>query len=787
MKKIQLFILVGCLVVNIGLAQSYLPQKNNGQIKVKPAAALKAFAFHLKDVQLLDGSSFKHAMDIDGGYILSLNPQRLLSRFYKNAGLPVHDSAYGGWESEGLSGHTLGHYLSACAMMFASTGNPSYKQRVDTVVKQLAVCQYARKTGYVGAIPNEDSIFYPLQRGQIKSGGFDLNGGWSPWYTVHKIMAGLVDAYLYCDNKQALSVVKKMSDWVGAIVNPLTNEQRQKMLKCEYGGMNDVLANIYSITGDKKYLALSYKFYDDFVMQPLAEGKPDPVAGKHSNTNIPKAIGSATQYELTANPSDKIIATRMWSIITEGYTYANGGNGNYEYFGQANKLNDALSDNTAESCSAYNMLKLTGHLFCWNPDSRLADYYERALYNDILASQHPRSAMMLYFEPLRMGGKKQYSDSIHTFTCCVGSGMENHAKYTEDIYFEGADGSLFVNLFIPSTLKWKNKKIFITQNTNYPAENSSSLTIQTKTPVNFPLRIRSPWWLHKQAEITVNNKKVEAIKDEQGYFVIQRKWANNDVVKISMPMDLYAEGLPDNKNRIAMLFGPVLLAGNLGDTMPDQLYGTPVLLTDNHNVQDWVVADEKLPLTFYMKGVGKPFDVTLSPFYKNTDNYYSVYWDYFTNSEWNERQSAYEAEKKYQKEVEEKTVDIVRLGEMQPERDHNLQASEFSYASDAFGRTGREVRKNGFFSFTIKVLPTGSNTLLCSYIGDDKNREFDILVDDVKIATETLEGGTAGKFFDKEYPIPQNLTSNKSTVVIKIQSINNKTAGRVFGCRIIKN
>ena len=458
-----LFTIIVCCLSSLGSAQSYLPEKNNKKIKVQPVIGLKAFAFNLKDVKLLDGSPFKHAMDIDAGYMLALKPDRLLYRFYKNAKLPVKDSIYGGWENDGLSGHTLGHYLSACSMMYASTGNIEFKNRVDYIVSELGKCQIARKTGYVGAIPKEDSLWYKVQHGIIKSGGFDLNGAWSPWYTVHKVMAGLVDAYLYCDSKQALAIVTKMADWTGDVINPLTDEQRQKMLTCEYGGMNDVLANIYAITGNKKYLALSYKFYDDFVMKPLAEGKEDPIAGKHSNTNIPKAIGSARQYELTATKSDETIATRYWDITVHDHTYVNGGNGNYEYLGAPKKLSNALSDNTTESCCAYNMLKLTGHLFSWQPSASLMDYYERALYNDILTSQNAKDAMMLYFEPLRMGGKKQFSDSFNTFTCCVGSGMENHSKYTEDIYFEGADGSLYINLFIPSVLNWKSRKTTITQ------------------------------------------------------------------------------------------------------------------------------------------------------------------------------------------------------------------------------------------------------------------------------------------------------------------------------------
>lgn len=781
-----IFIAISLLTCCISFSQSYLPEKTNVKFKVHPSVNISAYAFNLKDVRLLDGSPFKHAMDIDGGYLIALSSDRLLNRFYKHSGLAPKDSAYGGWESEGLSGHTLGHYLSACSMMYASSGNEQFKNKVTYIVDELYKCQVARKTGYVGAIPNEDSIFYKVQRGEIKSGGFDLNGGWSPWYTVHKVMAGLVDAYLYCDNTKALNIVEKMADWTATIVNPLSDAQRQQMLKCEYGGMNDVLANIYAITGEKKYLDLSYKFYDDFVMQPLAEGKPDPLAGKHSNTNIPKSIGSARQYELTSNTGDKTIADRSWDLLANHHAYVTGGNGNYEYLGEPDKLNNTLSDNNTESCCAYNMLKLTGHLFTWQPSSKLGDYYERTLFNDILTSQNPQTAMMLYFEPLRMGGKKEYSDSFRTFTCCVGSGMENHSKYTEDIYFEGADGSLYVNLFIPSRLNWKNKNVTVTQTTSYPESSSTTLAIKTSTPATFPLRIRNPWWATKDAAIKVNGKLVASTKDGDGFLVVNRKWSNNDKVEIDFNMSLYTESMPDNKNRVALMYGPLVLAGNLGDTMPDPVYGSPVLLTDNHNVNDWAVQDENHPLVFHTKNVGKPFDVTLSPFYKNIDNHYSVYWDFFTNDDWAARQAEYEAEKKHEKEIEAQTIDMFRIGEMQPERDHNLKASEQSYVGDAYGRPGREVRRNGFFSFDMNVEAGKPTALLFTYIGDDKNRSFDVLVDGAVVASVELKGGETGKFFNEEYAIPAELIKDKSKIEVRVNATNGKTAGRVFGVRTIR-
>lgn len=763
-------------------AQSYVPEKSNAKMKVKPVIPVKAFAFNLRDVKLL-GSPFRHAMEKDSAYLLSLNPDRLLHRFHKFAGLPVKDSVYRGWESEGLSGHTLGHYLSAASMMFVTTGNIDFKRKVDYIVDELQRCQQARKTGYVGAIPNEDSIFGKVKRGEIKSSGFDLNGGWSPWYTVHKVLAGLCDAYLYCDNKKALQVVTGMADWVYNTINHLDDSTRLKMLNCEYGGMNDVLANIYAFTGNKKYLDLSYKFYDEFVMGQLAK-RIDPLPGKHSNTNVPKATGSATQYELTGNERDKTIASFFWESMVKHHSYVIGGNSNYEYCGKPDSLNDRLSDNTCETCNTYNMLKLTRHLFAWDPSGELMDYYERALYNHILASQNPENGMMTYFVPLRMGTQKEFSRPFNTFTCCVGSGIENHSKYAEQIYSNDGRNTVWVNLFIPSKLMWHKKGLIITQETKFPESNKVSIIIENtrgkRTPVI--LKFRKPFWSEK---VMLNGKDISKDEDGTGYFTFVGLIKTKVKHEISFEMNLYTESMPDNPNRIAFKYGPLVLAGQLGKEMPDPVYGTPVLLTDNKNINDWIKPAGQ-PLQFEMKGVGKPFDVTLIPFYKTYDQYYSVYWDYFTNTDWNLRQTEYEAEKKRQMEIDEKTIDNFRIGEMQPERDHNLKAGERSYVSDALGRMGREARRDNYFSFDMKVDQVIGNNLLLTYIGDDKDRKFDILVDGIKIATAEWNGGKTGKFYDVEYKIPDELVIGKSKITVRIEANYGKTAGRVFGVRIIK-
>lgn len=783
MKKVLFSLILFCSASCY--AQSYIPQKNNNHIKVKPVIPIKTFAFGLQDVKLLNGSPFKNAMDKDAAYLLFLKPDRLLYRFYQNAGLPVKDSIYGGWESDGLSGHTMGHYLSACSMMYISTGNPEFKKRVDYIINELTRCQQARKTGYIGAIPKEDSIFGKLAKGQIKTSGFDMNGGWSPWYTVHKVMAGLCDAYLYCNNKQALKLAIGMADWTYKTINHLSDSLRLKMLNCEYGGMNDVLASIYSYTGNKKYLDLSYKFKDEFVMGKL-EKQIDPMPGKHSNTNVPKAVGAANQYELTGNENEKAIASFFWNTMVHHHSYVIGGNSNYEYCGQEDKLNDRLSDNTCETCNTYNMLKLTRHLFAWQSSSTYMDYYERALYNHILASQNPDDGMMCYFVPLRQGTHKIFSDSVNTFTCCVGSGMENHSKYAEQIFSQGDDGSLYVNLFIPAELNWKEKNVIIQQQNFIPDSKDVKLKITSKKPVNFILRIRKPAWCTNNPVIYVNGNAVKT-EIENGYLTVKRQWQNNDKVTVNFSMDVYTQAMPDNANRIAFLYGPVVLAAQLGNSMPDPVYGTPILLTSNKNCNDWIrpVSDE--PLVFETKNIGQPVDIKLIPFYKTYRQYYSVYFDYFTKEAFAERQSAYEAEKKAQQEIEEKTIDNFRIGEMQPERDHNLFATEKSYTDEAIGRMGREARAENYFMFDMKVQPDIKNSLLLTLLGDDKDRKFDIFVDDILLATEDWKGGFTGKFYDRIYQIPNELINEKTTIKIKIAANYRKTAGRIFAVRIIKN
>jgi hypothetical protein len=795
--------------------QSYVPEYGNAGagalMKVRPVIPVAAYPFSIKDVRLLDGP-FKQAMEADARYLLTIEPDRLLSDFSVHAGLSPKGEKYGGWESSGLAGHTLGHYLSACSMEYAATGDARFLDRVNYIVSELGVCQKARAmagpaemSGYVGAIPREDTLWAEVAAGKIRSHGFDLNGAWSPWYTVHKVMAGLLDAYLYGDNAEALRVERGMADWTGSIVGHLSDSVRQKMLLCEYGGMNDVLANTYAITGDRKYLDLSYKFYDKRILDSLSRGLDD-LPGKHSNTQIPKIIGCARRYELTADDRDKNIAESFWSIVVGGHSYATGGNSDYEYLGQAGKLNDELTDNTTESCNTYNMLKLTRHLFAWHPSAALMDYYERALYNHILASQDHKDGMMCYFVPLRMGGHKEYSDSFNTFTCCVGSGMENHVKYGESIYSRGSDGSLYVNLFISSRLRWKEKGLTIEQVSRIPADDRVALTIrEARAGSRFVIRVRRPYWVGTNLAVSVNGVREKKLgMGEDGYVMISRVWKKGDKIVIRLPESFHTEAIPDNASRVALFYGPVLLAGELGDKEPDPVSGIPVLVAASGDPNRWVrrvvvrvggaagagarqAANDSL--VFETAAVGQPGDIKLIPFNRTEKEYYSVYWDLFTPQTWAVEQEKYREERKKAQELEDRTIDRLRLGEMQPERDHSFTGDNL-HSGEAHGRQWRATEDGGYFSFVMKVDSAAANTLLCSYWGDDhRGRIFNIQVDGQTIATQDLNAFKQSKFFEIKYPIPQELVKGKITVTIKFVARSPRNGvGPVSGTiRMVRN
>jgi DUF1680 family protein len=605
----------------------------------KPVATVEPFK--LGDVQLLEGP-FKTAMERNAAYLLRLEPDRFLHNTRKYAGLEPKGALYGGWESQGIAGHSLGHYLTALAQQFAATGDTRFKERIDYIVAEMAECQKAYGDGYVGALPPlELAALRGLKEGKVEpAGGFNFKGGaWVPWYTQHKILAGLRDAWTLGGNAQAKEVTLRLADWVDTVTAGLTPDQQQLMLSVEHGGMKEVLVDLHARTGQPKYLETANRFHHRAVVEPLAAGR-DELAGKHANTQIPKMAGEAVTYEVTGDPAARKTAEFFWDTVVRRHSWVNGGNSDGEHFFPDGTAASHLSPATAESCNTYNMLRLTRHLFTWRPDVQYTDYYERALYNHILASQEPREGMFTYFVSLKPGHFKTYSTPFDSFWCCVGSGMENHTKYGESIYFHGAD-DVYVSLFIPSVLTWREKNLVLEQRTDYPRSDRVELTVKSAPATPLTLRVRSPAWAEGPLAFQLNGKRLKAEGAPGTYAAIERKWKAGDRLTITIPMRVRTEPLPGSANQVALLYGPVVLAGVLGPAPPSETFpyakeqnanfkapvaDVPTLTGDHESVARALKRESPRDLTFRTVGIGEPDEVTLKPFADVHYERYNVYW-----------------------------------------------------------------------------------------------------------------------------------------------------------------
>lgn len=764
-----------------------------GKIKVNPAVPIKAMPFPLDQVRLLDGP-FNDNMIRDKKYLLELDSNRLLNQFRVTSGLPTATEPYGGWESpkRELRGHSIGHYLTALCLMYASTGDAELKERVDYLVAELAKCQETMPSqgynkGFLSAYP--ESFFDRVDA---------CKPVWAPYYTLHKILAGLLDSYLYCDNKQALEVLTKITDWLKSRVDRLGHEQQQKVLGNEHGGMNEILANLYAVTANPDHLKLAKEFNHELIFNPLAKGE-DQLNGKHANTQIPKIIGAAREYELTGDAAFKAVADNFWKFVAMDRSYCIGGHSDAEHFFPIEEFSKHLTGVTCETCNTYNMLKLTRHLFAWKPAARTMDFYERALFNQILGSQDPITGMMIYFASLKPGHFKVYNTPYDSFWCCTGTGIENHGKYGDTIYFYDAD-SLYLNLFIASELNWKEKNLVVRQETSLPEQDTTKLTMKCDKPVKFALNVRHPAWATSGMTVNVNGKKEEFPGTPGSYCSIEREWKNDDKVEIKLPMSLHLETLPGEAGTVAVMYGPIVLAGELGkeglDKISPYIKGQcdlekspvpdiPVLVCEARDLLSKLEPVAGKPLTFQTKGIGRPKDITLSPYYKLHHQRFSVYWKLYSDEEFKKKEAEIAAEAARRKAFEASIVDEVRPGEQQPETDHGLK-SENSHSGDFHNRKWRDA--NGWFSYEMKSTKDKPMALLCTYWGSDTGkREFDILVNGEKIATQKLNKNKPGEFFDQKYSIPEHLTRNAEKVTIRFQPHPDCIAGGLFAVRTLIN
>lgn len=755
---------------------------------------IKARPLPLDGVRLT-GGPLKTAQELDAKYLLELEPDRMLAYLRERAGLQPKAKPYGGWDGAGrqLTGHIAGHYLSAVSMMWAATGDVRFKQRADYLVEQLKEVQDARGDGYIGALVDNKGVdgrtdFQALCQGVIRSGGFDLNGLWSPWYVEHKIFAGLRDAYRYTGNRTALDVEVKFAAWAESIVSKLDDAQDQRMLATEFGGMNEVLADLYADSGDPRWLALSQKFEHRAILDPLAAGQ-DILAGKHANTQVPKMLGSLMIYVYTGNNTDYKAASYFWDEVALHHSFASGGEGKNEYFGQPDKLNNMVDGRTAESCNVYNMLKFARELFSVDPEIRYADFEERALFNHTLASQDPNDGRVCYMVPVGRGVQHEYQDPFDDFTCCVGSGMETHALHGYGIYYESGD-KLWVSLYAPSTADWQSAGVKFEMKTDFPIGESAALTFTRASAKKFTLALRRPYWAGTGFSVNVNGRPMRDLPPADSYVEITRAWKTGDTVALVLPKTLRTEPLPDNPNRLAIMWGPLVLAGDLGPEEPEVPHAkrpepAPPLVTADP-IEKWLKAVEGKPATFRTTNVGLSTDITFVPFYQLPRRRYAVYWDVFTPQDWQKRSKAYVDEQESRKKLEAATVSFAQPGQMQTERDFNEQGED-TFPVQLEQRYGRRGRK--WFSFDLPVDPGHPMKLVVTYSNDGRDRSFDVLADGKKVGAENLARHTPEQdviFFDVAYAIPADLVQGKSKVTIRFEATNGNDIAGVFGIRMVR-
>ncbi len=733
-----------CLTA-LGLSPLPAAESNTAQVAPLPLEAVR-----------LRPSPYLTAVESNGAYLLRLEPDRLLHNFRVSAGLKPKGEVYGGWESQSLAGHSLGHYLSACSLMSAQTGETQYRERVTYIVGELTECQAAHGDGYVGGFTrkradiHEDgkAIFPEIVTGDIRSAPFSLNGAWSPLYTLHKLLAGLLDA----GDAAALKVAIGLAGYLDRIFSQLSDEQMQKMLACEYGGLNESYVQLYQRTNDTRWLTTARGIYDRKVLDPLAR-RTDELDGLHSNTQVPKIIGIARLHEATANPGYGTAAHFFWHTVTHNRSYVIGGNADRESFEAP--LSHYVTDQTCESCNTYNMLKLTRHLYQWRPDAAYFDYYERAHLNHILAQHDPGSGMFAYMMPLMTGAKREFSTPFDDFWCCVGTGMESHSKHGDSIYWQRG-AQLFVNLYIPSELTWQEQQATFSMRTDYPYAGEVIFEVtRLERPRSFAVAFRKPGWC--------TNAVLPGSILRDGYLVVKRQWKAGDQVKLTLDMPLRAEPIKDDADLLALLRGPMVMAADVGPADEPFQGDAPVLIG--------ATTEEAINKT----------SLPLRPFYSQYDRRSAVYFPRLTEQQWQVEQAKRAAEKKRIDDLDARSIDIVILGEKASETDHQLQEGT-SETVLYRGRTGRWARSQTPFEFRVRNT-SQPLTLQATYWGKQRGSQFKIYADDVLIGSETLDGTGPIAFVERSYALPR---SEKDSLIIRFEPGVNGGAGPVFGCRVLK-
>jgi len=650
---------------------------------ITSSATAQMQLFDLKEVRLKEGP-FKNAQDVDLKYILELNPDRLLAPYLIASGIPVKAERYGNWESIGLDGHIAGHYLSALSMMYASTGNMEVKNRLDYMISELEKCQQKNGNGYVGGIPQGKVFWDRIHNGDIDGSNFGLNNTWVPLYNIHKLFAGLTDTYHYTGNEKSKEVLIQLGDWFIELIRPLSEEQIQNILKTEHGGINESFADLYIITKDKKYLETAEKVSHLAILNPL-EKREDKLTGLHANTQIPKVIGFEKIGRLSGNKNMTDAAQFFWENVTQKRSVAFGGNSFAEHFNPTEDFSGMLKSNQGpETCNSYNMERLSKALFLDQNKVSYLDFYERTLYNHILSSQHPEKGGFVYFTPIRPNHYRVYSQPETSMWCCVGSGLENHSKYGELIYSH-TENDVFINLFIPSVLDWKEKDIYIEQTTKFPYQNSTNLGLKLKKSKTFSMNIRYPEWA-EDFEISINGKIQKIEVKPSSYVTITRKWKSGDQISVTFKTSIHLENLPDGSNWSAFVNGPIVLAAKTSNKDLDGLFADDSRMGHVASGkyypldQAYAIIGDKAAYIAKLKDLGNLHfrldSLELQPFFEIHDARYQMYFQNYTKEQYQEKRALLKQQEIQALALEAKTVDKINCGEQQSEVDHGYKGEK---------------------------------------------------------------------------------------------------------------
>lgn len=719
------------------------------------AAAVPGFAADavqlcpLSEVRLTESSVFAPAVKAGVSYVKELDPDRLLAPFLREAGLPKKAESYGNWESCGLDGHTLGHYMSALANFIASGNDPDgeLKKRLDYIVSELARCQAAHGNGRCDGVPKGAEVWAKIKAGDVG----EIFKHWVPWYNVHKTFAGLRDAYELAGNAQAKDVLVRLADWAIELTAGLDDAKMQRMLDQEYGGMNETFADLYAITRDEKYLAAARRWEHNRVFDPLYRHE-DKLTGFHANTQIPKFAGLARTAQLMDDARRWDAADYVWREIVTRRSVAFGGNSVGEHFHELDSFRKLMADRQGpETCNTYNMLRLTERLFEHDPKPEYATFYERALYNHILASVNTRRPGFVYFTPTRPAHYRVYSTPTNCFWCCVGTGMENPGKYGRFIYARAGADTIYVNLFIDSELKG-----VLRQKTDFP--DSGKTTIEFLKPF----------------------KGTVYVREGDKYAKHAGEWKKGDLIRASRPMDCHVEMLPDGSDWGAVMRGPIVMGKDCGKDRLDGLFADDSRM--GHVAWGPLVDSDKVEY----REAGKTLDTKgLVPFYKLHECRYQIYWEFTTAEKMAERKAALEAAAAAEWERERRTRDRVMPGEQQPETEHDMATSE---NSEKGYHSGKHWRHGSWFAYTLDPKGAKKNMAIeATYWGGDRGRAFDVIANGVVLKTVKLEGKHNGEFFTETYLIPSDVANVRADGKVRVTfaATNGGLAGGVFDVRLL--